>query len=493
LCAGRNYISMVRGRKRYILSRPAECPRLAMLKTGPSARHSGVDWSSPEGVAALAGATSMEVVLEAGDVLYIPAYWFHFIVSLSVRVKGATCAPEQALTGQSCLSLHSFPPPLQVNIQCNARSGTPPQGGEQIASCGFVAKYTEPLGQHTDASPPEHHLAAIAAAAAGAAAAPLTASAGRTQAHPPTPLPNLAAMPAGGAGPGSAEPLPGRRLLDLAKALVDSEVDLGEPTLGATPVERAAEAAAAAAAEAAEAEAGFLPSLQAITASVGTVLSGVWQAAAGPEAALPLPTPQPPAASPAALARGADASRAAAILAGLSPPRPARAVGGGGAEAGAGLLGLRPVGGYGRVGTLGEAEYAVVLGAGGGLGDQGAGTSLIPQVLNGLVVLAVVSLGAVCVLSCCRRLCGGSGPKPHAAAALQHHKLRGGCHSGDEDDTSDGEGAAPRQSRFLAQGSAGTVSSYDGSLAADMVSLPPSLAGPAYLPRGTVGDAEKGE
>lgn len=39
---GRNFITMARGRKRYILSPPSECPNLHLLKDGPSARHSEV-------------------------------------------------------------------------------------------------------------------------------------------------------------------------------------------------------------------------------------------------------------------------------------------------------------------------------------------------------------------------------------------------------------------------------------------------------------------
>ncbi len=52
---GRNFVAVLRGRRRYILSPPGECDRLAMLATGPSARHSGVDWTSKAGIAAVRG------------------------------------------------------------------------------------------------------------------------------------------------------------------------------------------------------------------------------------------------------------------------------------------------------------------------------------------------------------------------------------------------------------------------------------------------------
>jgi len=48
-----------------------------------------------------------EVVLEAGDALYLPTYWFHFIVSLN------------------------------LNYQCNARSGISYEYQTHIRDCGF--------------------------------------------------------------------------------------------------------------------------------------------------------------------------------------------------------------------------------------------------------------------------------------------------------------------------------------------------------------------
>jgi ribosomal protein L16 Arg81 hydroxylase len=53
------------------------------------------------------------VVLEAGDILYIPAHWFHYIVSLT------------------------------TNAQCNTRSGTPDTYSDAINKCGFRTHVTE--------------------------------------------------------------------------------------------------------------------------------------------------------------------------------------------------------------------------------------------------------------------------------------------------------------------------------------------------------------
>lgn len=172
--AGRNFVFMTRGRKRYILSAPTVCPHLAMLRDGPSARHSFVDWTSPEGVAALSNGTGIEVVMEAGDALYIPAFWFHFIISLS------------------------------VNVQCNARSGTPPKDAPAIAACGFDARFTEADGVHTEKGLPQHHVDAVTARLAS----------------------DFAAEPRDG-------PASGRRMLWLAAAVTTTEFAVApEPRFG---------------------------------------------------------------------------------------------------------------------------------------------------------------------------------------------------------------------------------------------------------------------
>lgn len=96
---------------RYILLPPNECKNLNLLsRDHPSARHSDVDWSDidemnkhPE----LMDAQATEVVLGPGDVLYIPSYWFHYIMS------------------------------QDSSIQCNARSGNSNIGRNHIADCGF--------------------------------------------------------------------------------------------------------------------------------------------------------------------------------------------------------------------------------------------------------------------------------------------------------------------------------------------------------------------
>ena len=146
--ASRNAIAVLGGYRRYILSRPSQCPNLGLYRVGhPSARHSMVDWTTAvedhqnfpnhvddnwdgseseiestssstsddpswkdyrRALSRLANnATSTEVVLQAGDVLYLPSYWFHYIISLN------------------------------TNMQCNTRSGRDDRDVQIMADCGF--------------------------------------------------------------------------------------------------------------------------------------------------------------------------------------------------------------------------------------------------------------------------------------------------------------------------------------------------------------------
>ena len=75
---GRNFIAMLRGRKRYILSPPSECKAMHLLPRGdPSARHSVIDWTNISDVKAypdFATSRATEVMLAEGEILYIPRY-----------------------------------------------------------------------------------------------------------------------------------------------------------------------------------------------------------------------------------------------------------------------------------------------------------------------------------------------------------------------------------------------------------------------------------
>ncbi|TMW60041.1 hypothetical protein Poli38472_000083 [Pythium oligandrum] len=86
--AGLNMIAMIRGHKRYILSPTSVCSCLGLLTKGPSARHTSIDWSNVtrEDTKAF-NCPATEVIVGAGDVLYVPSYWYHHIVSLDNTIQ----------------------------------------------------------------------------------------------------------------------------------------------------------------------------------------------------------------------------------------------------------------------------------------------------------------------------------------------------------------------------------------------------------------------
>ena len=88
---GRNFIAMLKGAKRYILAAPDQCEAMNIIKerSHPSYRHSTVDWSDLEEVRAstLANARAIDTVVRAGEMLYIPSYWFHYITSLGYSIQ----------------------------------------------------------------------------------------------------------------------------------------------------------------------------------------------------------------------------------------------------------------------------------------------------------------------------------------------------------------------------------------------------------------------
>lgn len=109
----RNSIVVLQGSRRYIMAHPRECPNLGLYRMGhPSSRHSGLNWTSSEKEhMEWRTAQVTEFILQAGDVLYLPTHWFHMIVS------------------------------LDVNIQCNTRSGIDRRHTQLIKDCGFDQEF----------------------------------------------------------------------------------------------------------------------------------------------------------------------------------------------------------------------------------------------------------------------------------------------------------------------------------------------------------------
>ncbi len=108
---GRNMVAMIKGSKRYILTPPSTCKQLGIIADTkhPSYRHSVLDWSDITQAKShnFNNIPAIDTIVNEGEVLYIPSYWFHYIIS------------------------------LEYSIQCNSRSGSPPnnEGHDDIKKC----------------------------------------------------------------------------------------------------------------------------------------------------------------------------------------------------------------------------------------------------------------------------------------------------------------------------------------------------------------------
>jgi hypothetical protein len=96
---GRNMVCMLKGNKRYILNPPEACKHLGVIadRNHPSYRHSVFDWSDVDQARShgFNKVKAIDTIVREGEVLYIPSYWLHYVIS------------------------------LQYSIQCNSRSGAP--------------------------------------------------------------------------------------------------------------------------------------------------------------------------------------------------------------------------------------------------------------------------------------------------------------------------------------------------------------------------------
>jgi Cupin-like domain len=136
---GRNMVAMVHGAKRYILSPPRECYKMGVITNADSGifRHSLLNFGHlkylkdpPHSATAeepgkmsrkerlwlqAAGkAATVETIVKAGEVLYIPSLWFHYIVS------------------------------LQKSTQCNVRSGLDAVGTPAFGNMSDIEECTRP-------------------------------------------------------------------------------------------------------------------------------------------------------------------------------------------------------------------------------------------------------------------------------------------------------------------------------------------------------------
>lgn len=107
---GRNAVVLLGGLRRWIMTHPDQCSQMYMIPNGhPSARHSEVDWSKPDydKYKTFATVQANEVILQAGDMLWVPTFWIHYITSLN------------------------------INYQCNSRSGRTNVFNKALKDCGF--------------------------------------------------------------------------------------------------------------------------------------------------------------------------------------------------------------------------------------------------------------------------------------------------------------------------------------------------------------------
>ena len=116
--SGRNMVAMITGAKRYILSPPRECSKLGIVTSRGNSifRHSLLNFGhisyldtnetmSPQERAWLERSSqsdAIDTILKAGEVLYIPSHWFHYVTS------------------------------VQKSAQCNVRSGVENEGTEEF-------------------------------------------------------------------------------------------------------------------------------------------------------------------------------------------------------------------------------------------------------------------------------------------------------------------------------------------------------------------------
>lgn len=108
--SSRNFVALMGGQRRYILSHPKYCQNMYLYpQTHPSFRHTAVNWMNVnvKQFPLFQQGRVNEIVLQAGDVLYLPTLWFHTIVSLN------------------------------INYQCNARSGSTTEYHHHVEKCGF--------------------------------------------------------------------------------------------------------------------------------------------------------------------------------------------------------------------------------------------------------------------------------------------------------------------------------------------------------------------
>lgn len=84
-----NFFCQVHGRKRILLYSPNDFDRMYPHAVAEVSHHSLVDAEAPDlaRFPRFSGATCYEAILEPGDLLHLPAYWWHHVRSLDVSIS----------------------------------------------------------------------------------------------------------------------------------------------------------------------------------------------------------------------------------------------------------------------------------------------------------------------------------------------------------------------------------------------------------------------
>ena len=90
------------GAKRYILTPPQSCDQVELIPDPdhPSYRHSQVDWSNITDAKKhnFDKVDAIDTIVRAGEVLYVPSYWMHYIISLSMSIQcNSRFGPNESL------------------------------------------------------------------------------------------------------------------------------------------------------------------------------------------------------------------------------------------------------------------------------------------------------------------------------------------------------------------------------------------------------------
>lgn len=129
--SGRNMIGMFKGNKRYILNPPRACKQIDLISDAdhPSFRHSRLDWSNVTVAQEhdFAHVDAIDTILRTGEVLFVPSYWMHYIISLqySVQCNSRFGPPESADTFEpirKCFQWEDSRPPKKSKAERRDRN-----------------------------------------------------------------------------------------------------------------------------------------------------------------------------------------------------------------------------------------------------------------------------------------------------------------------------------------------------------------------------------